>query len=51
MQDPEKAAKTIKRYENIIKIKNKGIIKVGYHQGQVFKRFKRKKSLLSSSVN
>ena len=51
MQDPEKAAKTIKRYENVIKIKNKGIIKVGYHQGQVFKRFKRKKSLLSSSVN
>ena len=42
MQDPEKAAKVIKQYEDIIKTKNKGIINVGYHQGQVFKRFKEK---------
>ena len=41
-QDPEKAAKIIKRYEDIIKMKNKGIINVAYHQGQVFKRFKEK---------
>ena len=41
-QDPEKAAKIIKRYEDIIKTKNKGIINVAYHQGQVFKRFKEK---------
>ena len=42
IQDPEKAAKIIKRYEDIIKTKNKGIINVAYHQGQVFKRFKEK---------
>ena len=42
VQDPEKAAKIIKRYEDIIKTKNKGIINVAYHQGQVFKRFKEK---------
>ena len=39
---PEKAAKIIKRYEDIIKTKRKGIINVAYHQGQVFKRFKEK---------
>ena len=40
-QDPEEAAKIIKRYEDI-KTKKKGIINVAYHQGQVFKRFKEK---------
>ena len=49
-QDPEKAAKIIKRYEDIIKMKNKGIINVAYHQGQVFKRFKENR-VLNSSVN
>ena len=42
VQDPEKAVIIIKRYENIIKTKRKGIINVAYHQGQVFKRFKEK---------
>ena len=42
IQDPEKAAEIIKRYEDIIKTKNKGIINVSYHQGKVFKRFKQK---------
>ena len=41
-QDPEEAGKIIKRYEDIIKTKNKGIINVAYHQGQVFKRFMEK---------
>ena len=41
IQDPEKAAEIIKRYEDI-KTKKKGIINVAYHQGQVFKRFKEK---------
>ena len=41
-QVPEEAAKIIKRYEDIIKTKNKGIMNVAYHQGQVFKRFKEK---------
>ena len=38
-QDPEKAVKIIKRYGDIIKTKNKGIINVAYHQGKVFERF------------
>ena len=42
VQDPEKAAEIITRYEDIIKAKKKGIINVTYHQGQVFKRFKEK---------
>ena len=50
-QIPEEAAKIIKRYEDIIKTKNKRIIKVAYDQGQVFKIFKGKEILLSSSVN
>ena len=41
-KDPEKAAEIIKRYEDIIKTKKKGIINVAYHHGQVFKRFKEK---------
>ena len=41
-QDPEEAAEIIKCYEDIIETKNKGIINVSYHQGQVFKRFKEK---------
>ena len=44
IEDPEKAAEIIKRYEDIIKTKNKGIINVAYHQGQVFKRFKKKEN-------
>ena len=42
VQDPEKVAKIIKRYEDIIKTQRKGIISVAYHLGQVFKRFKEK---------
>ena len=42
IQDPEKAAEIIKRYEDIIKTKKKGIINVAYHHGQVLKRFKEK---------
>ena len=41
-QDPEEAAKIIKWYEDIIKMRNKGFINVAYHQGQVLKRFKEK---------
>ena len=43
-QDLEEAAKIIKQYEDIIKTKNKGIINIAYHQGQVFKRFKEKEN-------
>ena len=41
-QDPEEASKIIKRYKDIIKTKNKGLINAAFHQGQVFKRFKEK---------
>ena len=41
LQDPEKVADIIKRYEDIVKMKKKGIINVVY-QGQVIKRFKEK---------
>ena len=44
VQDPEKAAKIIKRYEDIIKTKKKGIINVTFHQEMVFKRFKEKEN-------
>ena len=43
-QDPEKAAEIIKRYEDIIKTKKKGIINVTFHQEMVFKRFKEKEN-------
>ena len=45
VQNPEKAAKIIKRYEDFIKTKRKGIINIAYHQGQFFKRFKEKEKL------
>ena len=47
IQDPEKAAEIIKRYEDIIKTKKKGIINVAYHQGQVPKRFKEKENFVT----
>ena len=47
VQDPKKAAKLIKRYEDITKTKRKGIINVAYHQGHVFKRFKEKEKLVN----
>ena len=40
VQDSEKAAEINKRYEDIIRIKNEGIIKIAYHQEQVFNRLK-----------
>ena len=43
VQDLEEGAEIIKRYEEVMKTKKKGIINVAYHQGQVFKRFKEKK--------
>ena len=42
VQDPEKAAEIIKRYEDIIKTKRRQFINIAYHQGQVFKKFKEK---------
>ena len=47
VQDSERAAEIIKRYEDIIKTRNKGIINVAYHQGKVFKKFKEKKKFVN----
>ena len=38
-----KSAEIIRQYEDIIKMKKKGIINVEFHQGMIFKRFKEKK--------
>ena len=46
IREPEKAAEVIKRYDNMIKMKKKGIISVTYHQGKVFKRFKEKEKFV-----
>ena len=45
VDDPERGAEIIKQYEDIIKTKNKGIINIAYHQGQVFKSSKEKEKL------
>ena len=47
IQNPEKAAEIIKRYQDTIKTKKKGIINVAYHQGQVLKRFKEKEKFFT----
>ena len=51
VQDPKRAAEIIKRNEDMVKTKKKGIINVAYHQGQDFKKLKKRKSLLNSSLN
>ena len=45
--EPEKAVRIIKRYEDIIKTKKKGIMSIVYYQGKVFKRFKEKEKFLT----
>ena len=42
VQDPKDSAKVIQEYENIIRTKKKGIINITFHQGKIFKRFKKK---------
>ena len=46
IQEPEKAAEVIKRYEDIIKTKKKGITSVAFHQEKGFKRFKEKEKFV-----
>ena len=41
---PEDAAAVVKRYEDIIRAKKKGIISIAYYQGKVFKNLKTRKS-------
>ena len=40
------AVDIIKKYEEILRTKRKGIIAVAFHQGKVFKRFKEKKKFI-----
>ena len=50
MEEPEKAAEVIKECENIVKINEKGIVRVAYYQRMVFKNFKDKEKF-STLVN
>ena len=43
----KKAAKMIRKYENIIRTKKKGIINIAFHQGKVFKKFKDKEKFIT----
>ena len=47
VKDPEKAAELIRECECIIRTKKKGIIRIAYHQGKVFKKFKDKEKFNS----
>ena len=51
VQDPKEVVEIIKRYEDIIKMKNREIINVAYYHGQVFKTSNEGLSLLNSSLN
>ena len=43
---PEDPADLIKKYEEILKTKRKGIISVAYRQGKVFSRFREKEKFV-----
>ena len=44
IQDPEEAASIIKEYEDIMRIKKKGIINIAFHQARFLKDLRTKKS-------
>ena len=46
VEKPEDAADVIKQYEEIIRTKNKGIISIAHHQGNVFKSFWEKEKFI-----
>ena len=48
---PGDAADLIKKYEEILKTKRKGIISVAYHQGNVFSRFREKEKFVRLAAN
>ena len=50
VEKPEKAAEVTKECENIIKTNKKGIVRVAYYQGKVFKNLKNKEKF-STLVN
>ena len=45
--DLEKAAEVIQECENIIPTKKKGIVRVAYYQGKMFKKFKDKEKFMT----
>ena len=47
IQDPEEAVKVIQKYKNIIRTKKKGVIRIAFHQGKVFKKFKDKEKFIT----
>ena len=51
VEDPEKAAGVILECESIIRTKKKGIIRIAYHQGKIFKKFRTSKSLMPWSTS
>ena len=48
---PGEDADLIKKYEEILKTKRKGIISVAYHQGMVFSRFREKRKFVRLVVD
>ena len=46
VEKPEDAADFIKRYEEILRTKTKGIISVAFYQGKLFKRFREKEQFM-----
>ena len=46
IQQPEEETKVIKKNEDIIRTKKKGIISIAYYQGKMFKRFKGKEKFI-----
>ena len=46
VETPEDAAAIIKKYEEIIRPKRKGIISVTYHQRKVFSRYREKENFM-----
>ena len=47
VEDPEKAAEVIYECENLIRTKKKGIIRIAYYQGKVFKKLKDKEKFIT----
>ena len=47
VEDLEKAAELIQECESIIRTNKKGIIRIAYHESQIFKKFKDKKRFKS----
>ena len=47
VENPEKVADVIQECDSIIRTKKEGVIRIAYHQGKVFKKFKDKEKFIS----